>query len=461
MNSSLPPIRDLPALNAASAASAAPVRVALLTVGEEILLGRIHDTNAGWLCRAIADRGGAVTTIRTVGDRLADIVLGLRQLHESAEVLLLTGGLGPTPDDLTREAIAAALEAPLTERAECLDAIRARFAAFNRPMTDSNRVQALVPEGAWPIDNPEGTAPGIAARWGDTRIFAMPGVPREMKRMFEREIAPCFLPAMAAPRTRELRLHGLGESRVGEILRRFEGDASVTLGTQVADSIITVRILYHGESSRASEALAVLDATLREALAPHVFGDGEATLASAVVAALHEAEQDLAVAESCTGGLLCGCLVDVPGASRVLREGAVTYCNEAKRTRLGVSAEILEAHGAVSEATAQAMASGIRATSGATWGLSITGIAGPEGGTPAKPVGTVWLALAGPNGIYTLQRRYLGDRTSIRQRAVQDGLDLLRRAVLQVPTLHETKYQDGAASSPSPSHIPGDRTACR
>jgi len=420
-------------------------RAAILSIGDELLLGLTVDTNAAWLCRQAGELGWTVTGIRTVGDVTADIVAALQAAVRGAELVLVTGGLGPTEDDRTREALARALGVPLEEREELVRQIEERFRQIQRPMRPVNRVQAQVPRGAQGIRKTCGTAPGIAAELGQARVFVMPGVPREMRVMFTDAIRPEIqLPATArVRRMREIHLFGIGESNVGEAIRDWMRESrNPTVGTTVHEGTITVRALAEGATAAEADALlAAVEADVRARLGEHVFGCDETTLAGAVVARLTARQETLALAESCTGGMIAAAVVDVPGASAVLREGVVAYANDAKTRRLDVPAAVLAAHGAVSPEVACAMARGARATSGATYALATTGIAGPTGGTKEKPVGTVCLALATPSRVCYTTRRFAGDRYDNRVRATHVALDLLRRELAGLPQAGDVELE--------------------
>lgn len=409
----------------------------LISIGSELLLGLTLDTNARHLAIQMRDMGWQVDGIRTVGDVHDDIVRVLREACETADAVLVTGGLGPTEDDRTRYAIAELLQTPLEERPELVKQIEERFKAFNRPMRPVNRVQALIPRNAEGIPNAHGTAPGIHARIGRARVFVMPGVPREMRAMFDLSVRPALADAVKTPGTLMRRLHvfGLGESTVGEQISDFMApDANPLIGTTVQNGVITVRLLASGQTpEQALAALAPVESVIRTRLAEHLFGQDEDTLASVTVDALRKTGRTFAVAESCTGGLVAAALTDVPGASEVFHQGAVTYANEAKTRCLGVPEAMLADHGAVSGPVAVAMARGIREHAGADLGGAITGIAGPGGGTETKPVGTVWLALADKSCIFCTCQRFLADRAGNRTRAVNMLLDMARRHLAGVP----------------------------
>jgi nicotinamide-nucleotide amidase len=409
---------------------------ALLSVGDEILLGQIADTNAAHIADQLWRRGWPVRQQRAVGDRLEDITAAVAELARGHRVLVLTGGLGPTADDLTRQALAAVAGVELVEDETALAQVRARFAAMGRPMSERNRVQGRMPAGAAVIENPVGTAPGIDLELDACRVFALPGVPGEMRRLLRDHVLPAVGPGpLGEVAVKELHLWGLGESAVGERL----GDLMARgrqpeVGTRAQEGLITVRILAWSESREAAAALAAADeAVVRQRLADFLVAADGISLPQAVVDLLRREGLSLALAESCTGGLVGRRLTEVPGASEVLREGFIVYSNEAKRRRLAIPAELLEAHGAVSEPVARALAANVRRVAEADCGIGITGIAGPGGGTAEKPVGLVHVAVASPAGTVHRECRFALDREGNRVRAAMTALGLLWRLVRYGP----------------------------
>ena len=432
--------------------------VYLLSCGDELLFGHTVDTNSAWLAEQCTLLGWRIIGHRTVGDVTPDIIGAFLEASAKADLVIVTGGLGPTQDDRTRSALAHTLGVELEEDPEAIKEIEARFKSFNRPMAPINRVQALIPRGAERIVNPNGTAPGIHARLGAAEVYCMPGVPREMREMFKQTIRPVMegAPGATSEVMRRLHLCGRGESDIGAAIRHLMGERSnPEVGTTVAESIITVRMYAKGETMREAERLAdETETKIRAELGEDVFGVDGGTLAECVVGLLKERNAHLMVAESCTGGMLSSMLIDVPGVSDVFVEGIVSYANSAKIRRLGVPEDILDTHGAVSMETAMAMAeTPLRTGDYGTpvYSLATTGVAGPDGGTPEKPVGTVWIACSrlDPDGSgITRAMRYntLTDRHGIRQRASNAALDLLRRTILGYSVqqqLHETAWKKG------------------
>jgi competence/damage-inducible protein CinA-like protein len=408
----------------------------ILSIGDELALGQTVDTNSAYLAARLAELGIVTRYHQTLADDRAAIADALTQAAQGADLLLVTGGLGPTGDDLTRQALADAMGVELKEDPVSLEAIKAFFAERGIQMSDANRVQAMLPAGAAMIQNACGTAPGIRATLQGADLFVMPGVPQEMREMYHATVLPALKRRVGVGRvilTTKVNTFGLGESVVGQMLGNLmDRDRNPTIGTTVCDAIVSVRV--RSESHDAGEAKALLDATaakVEKCLGPIVFGRNDQTLTSTLVTGLRDAGLTMATAESCTGGLIGKLVTDVPGASEVYAGGWVTYTDQLKQSQLGVSAELLQSHGAVSGPTVCAMAAGAAQRSGADLALSVSGIAGPTGGTPDKPVGTVWLGLASPAAAGTPHTRAVlvrlpGDRAAVRTRAALCALQLAR-----------------------------------
>ena len=368
----------------------------------------------------------------TVPDELGAIRDVLGEACEACDVVVATGGLGPTADDLTREALAAAAGVELEIDATSVERIRAFFARRGREFPERNRVQALTPRGGRAIVNTCGTAPGIWVELRGTPCYALPGVPFEMRTMFTRDVLPVVRAAAAGRclRFRRLNCFGTGESDVGAQLRDLMTPGSNPgVGTTAELGVIGVRINATGDSPEAADAL--LDRTeveIRSRLGTVVFGRGGETLAAVVGARLAARGETVSTAESCSGGLIATQLTDVAGSSAYFLGGAVAYANEVKQRLLGVSAETLAREGAVSAAVAREMSSAARRAFSSTYALAVTGIAGPSGGTPDKPVGLVFFGLATPTGVHVREVRFGSDapRDVIRERAARTALNLLR-----------------------------------
>jgi nicotinamide-nucleotide amidase len=404
----------------------------LLAIGDELTSGQTLETNSAWLAQQLAKRGIWVRGHRTVRDDRADIAAALAEAADAAELVLVTGGLGPTADDLTRQGLAQAMGAELVTDDDSLRQIEDFFARRNRPMNEGNRIQAMLPESAEVLPNPIGTAPGIAARVGGSLVLVMPGVPREMRKMFQEQIAPRLANGEKVILFSSVHLAGIGESDAGGILADLmcrSGD--VIVGTTASGGTVSARITARGSSlAQAQQRIEQVAGQIRDRLGSKVFGEGEATLASAVGDLLTRRGQSVSTAESCTGGLVAKLLTDVPGSSGYFRGSVVAYDNQVKQRLLGVASGDLEAHGAVSQAVAAAMARGARSSLGTDWALSTTGIAGPGGGSGEKPVGLVYLAVAWEGGTQVFEHRYPGDRETMRLRTALGALDHLRRRLL-------------------------------
>jgi len=406
---------------------------AVFCIGTELTRGELVDTNGPWLAAALTDLGFEVTEKATVDDDRARIIATLKRLAGWARVIVCTGGLGPTTDDMTSDAVAEALGVPLERDEGSLDAIRRRFEKIGRTMSESNAKQADFPRGADVLANPIGTAPGFSVRIGEATALFMPGVPREMKRMFDEQVVPRIRP-LAPNDSHQVRLRtfGLPESVVGERLAGIEETfAGVTIGYRAHFPEIEVKVLARARDEASAHSLcdaATLE--VRKRLADVVYGDGDDTFAGVVGRALRSRGYTLAIAESCTGGLVGHMLTREPGASDFLLVDAVTYANSAKTQLLGVEEDVLRGHGAVSAEVAAAMAEGVRRVSGADLALSLTGVAGPTGGTEEKPVGTVFLAVASQKGTIVKHRLLasFGDRVMIQTLASYAGLQLVREA---------------------------------
>lgn len=402
----------------------------LLAQGNELTTGLTVDTNSNWLAGRLWELGIEVRRVITAPDRLEDLVEILSQAAALAPIVVSTGGLGPTRDDLTNEAAARAFGRPLHLDEVALAQVKARFEAFKRPMVDANRKQALLPEGATVLENLWGTAPGFAVDApSGARLYFLPGVPREMKPMFDAHVAPDILRRgeIQAPTTVTLRVLGVPESVLEERMRGLElPGLEIGFRTMLPENHVKLRF----EPQVGAEARGLAVARARALIGWRAFGVDTGDLAHVVGQALAGRGDTLALAESCTAGRLAAWVASVPGASRYLLEGAVVYSDEAKVRTCGVDEADLRAHGAVSEVVARQLARGIRARAGATWGLGITGIAGPGGGTPEKPVGTVHVALAGREGdVAHRAYHFPGDRERVQLLSAAAALAQLWREV--------------------------------
>ncbi|MEM9252793.1 MAG: competence/damage-inducible protein A [Planctomycetota bacterium] len=419
------------------------MRAIILAIGDELALGQTVDTNSAWTSARLAELGVPTLKHTTVADELGPITRAIDAATRDADLVVISGGLGPTEDDLTRQALADALNKPLVEDAEALTALRRWFDDRGRPMPDRNRDQATLPEGTTPIPNPRGTAPGIRATLHDADVFCVPGVPREMRGMVDDAVIPHArqrLDAAGIARvilTTKVNTFGAGESHVAELLgpQLMHRDRNPKVGTTVAGGICSIRI--RSEFPNADEAQRELDDTLtqiHDRLGHLAFGRDDDTLQQATITALIDRGVTVATAESCTGGMVASLLTDVPGSSAAVRGGWVVYANTLKQSQLGVAADTLAAHGAVSPQVADQLATNALTKADADLAVSLTGIAGPGGGTPDKPVGTVYLGLAQrdrPTAVLLLN--LIGDRYAVRSRAAKCALQALRLTALGQP----------------------------
>ncbi|MEP0765461.1 MAG: competence/damage-inducible protein A [Fimbriimonadia bacterium] len=406
----------------------------IVSVGTELLLGQIVDAHAPVLGRRLAEIGVGCTHRQTVGDNLQRVTDALRLARSRADVVITIGGLGPTEDDLTREGIAAAFGAPLVHDPTIEQGLRTLFEARGLRWVDSQLRQAMKPEGAEAIPNPNGTAPGLWLEREGKIAIAMPGPRGEFGPMLENHVLPRLSRLSAGVRivSRVVRVVGIGESVVEEMVRPLLKSENPTIAPLAHLGEVHLRITARSNDSEEIERL--LDHAeheLRAILGDAVYGVDETTLQEAVIGILRERNETLACAESCTGGGLGAAITEVPGSSDVFLGGFITYSNDLKQKLLGAPEEVLQRHGAVSEECARAMASGARAATGATWALSITGIAGPTGGTDEKPVGLVFIGIAGPVGVDVVRHRFLGGREDVRRRSRQAALTLLRAKLLE------------------------------
>ena len=409
------------------------MRCEIVGVGTELLLGQIVNTNAAWIGQRLADVGWDCLRHTTVGDNEARIAEVLLEALGRADGVIVTGGLGPTQDDVTREAVAAVAGVPLVRRPVLEDWLRERFARMGTRMAEMNLRQADVPEGARYIDNPRGSAPGLIVEVGGKPLYAVPGVPREMEGMLERVVLPDLAARAGEGRaivSRVLRTAGVGESRLAERLTPLweaAGGGQVTLAYLASAGEVRVRLTAVGATREEALAeIAPVEAKIREELGEIVYGVDDETLEAAVGRLLGERNGTLATAESLTGGLLGGRVTAVAGSSAYYLGGVVAYATEAKAALLGVDRDLLATQGPVSEPAAAAMAEGARRAFGADLGLATTGVAGPTE-QDGRPVGTLCLGVADAAGTATATMRAPGDRAQVRAWAATVALDLLRR----------------------------------
>jgi len=412
----------------------AKVDVEILTIGDELNRGEIVDTNSSWLAEQLTALGTHVRWRTSVTDDLPDMEAALRQAAGRARVVVCSGGLGPTDDDRTVDVVSGLLGVGPVVDVHHEQKMTARFNERGFAITPNNLRQVRVPAGADVLENRKGLAPGFRVRLGGADLFFMPGVPREMKPIFTHQVAPRVLMlAGAATRTarRTWRVAGMGESHVDHRLRGLiDGLADATLHFRIAypENLVTV-VVRRSDEAEARRELERLDGEVRARLDGHVYGTDDDTLATVIGRALVARKQTLAVAESCTGGLVGELVTDVPGSSAWFKGGVISYSNDLKEQLLGVSPETLQRDGAVSEACVREMAAGARRATGADWAIAISGVAGPTGGTVEKPVGTIWICVAGPSVSEARHVFWPGERDQVRRIAAFQALHLLQKTL--------------------------------
>lgn len=407
----------------------------IISVGTELLLGQITDSNAAYLGRTLAGLGIDLYYKSTVGDNEGRILETLRRARERSDVIITSGGLGPTEDDLTKECIAKVFGEELVVDEPSLQQIQAFFRRRNVPMAARNARQALIYRNGRTLPNPNGTAPGALLEKDGKIVISLPGPPNEMIPMVESHVVPLLAERVSGTRqylvTRVLRFIGIGESSVDERLQDLLASPNPTVAPLAHTGEVHIRLGAKADSIEAAEALIhPVETEIRRRLGRYIYGIDGTSLEEAVIRLLIDRKKTVAVAESCTGGGLGARLTSVPGSSAAFLGGFITYSNAAKQALLGVPAGLLEARGAVSAPVAEAMAAGARERLGADYALSITGVAGPDGGTPEKPVGLVYVGLAGPRGVRITENHFIGIREDVRRRSTQLALQMLREDLL-------------------------------
>lgn len=419
------------------------MRIEMIATGEELLDGRVANTNARDIALILGRYGMTLSRVTTVGDDPEELTNIFKSVAKRADVALVTGGLGPTDDDRTAEVLADLAGTSLAFHEEWMEKLEAYFARLKRPMSDSNKKQAYLPEGSTLLDNPAGTAAGFSLMVGECRFFAMPGVPREMKIMLDEQVVPILVEAGGATTTLPLlhtfRCFGLGESQAADYLKDlYPLPPGVDIGYRANMPEVHISLkVFPGETEGEADALfQSLTEKVRERLGAFVFSeDAKQSFIQSVAQLLLDNNMTLAMAESCTGGMVGSFMTEQAGSSAYFLASAVTYSNEAKRDILGVDWDLIMEHGAVSEPVARAMAEGARRIAGASIAGSITGIAGPGGGTPEKPVGTVHIAVATEEGTEHCRLQLTGSRRRVRLLSSYGVLQLVRRVITKNPDL--------------------------
>ena len=403
----------------------------IVTIGTEMLLGDLVDTNTAWISARLAGLGVSMYRHTTVGDNNERIIGALLDAASRADLVVTTGGLGPTSDDLTNACLGMLTGRPMVEYPEARSHIDEKFARFGREPTPSNYKQALFPEGTELIPNPLGTAPGALVEWEGTLFATLPGVPSEMKRMFEETLEPLIRERSdGSIVSKTLHFAGIGESALAEKVQDFLDASDPTVAPLAGQGRVRLRITTRAATEEEAHGkIEPVEKEILDRLGEYFFGEDGETLEGSVGRLLSERGATVALAESCTGGLISKRLTDVAGSSAYFVEGFVTYSNASKTRLLGVPEEMIAEHGAVSEPVARAMAEGARKASGADYGLSVTGVAGPGGGTEEKPVGLVYVGVADAEGAAAEKldlTAWARSRSSIRERSANRALDLLR-----------------------------------
>jgi nicotinamide-nucleotide amidase len=407
------------------------MKIAILTIGDELLNGDLADTNTAAISRELIENALPVREASTIGDNEVDIAAALRRLAETHDAVIATGGLGPTEDDRTAKAAAIAFERSYSLNDKALLQIRGRFQEWQREMHPRNEKQAMLPGRSTVITNHNGTAPGFHLQHNQTDLYFLPGVPREMLAMLTDYIVPSLLRRFPDPPIRcqrTISVFGLPEPTVESRINRNGLPEGVALAFNVEFPVVQVKLRTSGEG--AQRLVDRAEVAVRKALGNYVFGIDDDTLAGSTARLLSTAGLTLSLAESCTGGLIAQLLTDQPGASAFLERSIVSYANSAKKDCLKVDQEILDRHGAVSPECAEAMANGVKTTSGTDISLAVTGIAGPDGGTADKPVGTVYLAMISPHEQRVERFNFSGNREQVRLRTACTALDWLRRQAM-------------------------------
>ena len=409
-------------------------RAAILSTGDELITGKVIDTNSAFIADRLFSMGIKVAAVLKVGDDREALLWAMREAADLGEIIIGTGGLGPTEDDLTSEVVAEFLGCPLVQNEEIAAALRKRFEARRIPWTANNLKQALFPQGAEILPNPVGTAPGFRVSFGENKTLSwLSGVPQEMTAMFDLAVMP-WIVAMRGGQdqifSQAFKVYGLTESKLDDLVKPIGLEPGIKLSFRAHYPDLTLRVTVAGASEEQRRFIETCK-RIRLILGSHIYAEGDTTLEQRVGQLLSERHRTLALAESCTGGLISHRITGIAGSSAYYLGGVTSYANDVKVKLLGVTPATLEKYGAVSQETALEMSHGIRERIGADFGLSVTGIAGPSGGTPEKPVGTVWISIAQAKNHEAKLFRFHGDRERIILGTSQAALNWLRLALLE------------------------------
>lgn len=410
------------------------MKAEIISVGTELLLGQIVDTNSVEIAQSLAELGIGCYFHTSVGDNPLRLASVLAQALVRSQIVIVTGGLGPTEDDLTKEALAAVAGRRLLLDPRALEHVQEFFRATGREMPENNRRQAMLPEGAEMLPNPRGTAPGVYLNVQGAHVFCLPGVPTEMRTMWKESVVPRLAEISGGPaviHSRTIRFYGIGESALEERVKDLLHSENPTVAPYASVGEARLRITARAETKEAAQAM--IDPVAQEILArvgEYAYGEGDDSLEGVVGRMLSERGIWMATAESCTGGLLAHRITNIPGSSAYMRQGWIVYSNEAKQKELGVDPASLERYGAVSEEVAGEMAKGALERSGADIAVAVTGIAGPGGGSEEKPVGTVCFGVATAGQVRTVSRRFRGNREDIKWRSASEALNLVRLTLI-------------------------------
>ncbi len=389
--------------------------VEIISIGDELLIGQVINTNSSWMAEELNLAGFDVRQITSVSDQGDEIKRALHEASQRADVILMTGGLGPTKDDITKQVLCEFFSTELVINDRVLENVRSFFERKGLPLTQLNHDQALVPKSATVIDNPVGTAPGLAFEHGGKLYVSMPGVPYEMKHIMEHFVIPRLVSQSKGNIIvhKTILTHGIGESFMAEIIKDWENDLypHIKLAYLPSPGVVRLRLTMKGTDQALMESTLEEKSNALKLLIPtYIWGEGKQTLEEVIGKLLKQKGQTLATAESCTGGFIAHRITSIPGSSAYFKGSIIAYDNQVKQNLLGVEANTLDEHGAVSSQTVEQMAVSAKKLLNADYGLSVSGIAGPDGGTTDKPVGTVWIALARPDGSVVSKKFLFGDQ---------------------------------------------------